>query len=122
MSKIKIFTKLDSPDEKVVKEFKGILNNNKLVYTDDSVKTTIVLNDDLLMTRENDDYKFEFIFKDKSVTKGYYTLKMYNTSMDLEIKTYKLEINENFFKVEYELLIDDEDKQKFIFELNYEII
>lgn len=120
MSKIKLLSKIKSVDENSTHELCGIMNDNRIVYNDSGIKTTLIFDDKLYMSRETDDYKFEFIFLDSKSSKGKYTLKLYNNSIDVDINTSSLVLLPNVIKLKYELLIDGENCGLFDFELKYE--
>lgn len=122
MSKIKLSLKIKSPDIEEDKKISGIINNNRIVYTDNGIKTTIVLAEPLYLSRENDDYKFEFYFDSNRITTGKYTLKMYNTSMPLKIRTLKQQYELHSLKLKYDLCMEEEECGIFEFNLKYEII
>lgn len=118
--KINIFMKLISEDEKINKKLCGIINDNRIVYIDGDIKTTIILDDKLSLVRENKDYKFSFVYNNKKMSKGSYILNTYNYSIPLDIYTNELIIENNYVKIDYHLWIDQVDCGNFLFELKYE--
>lgn len=111
--------KLISNEDSITKKISGIINNNRIIYIDDNIKTTIVLDDVISMKRESEEYIIEFIFDKKSKTKGTYKLLKHNISLDLEIDTLNIVNNKGLLVLEYHLLLSDEDKGIYKLELKY---
>lgn len=112
--KIFLKIKLKTNEEIITKETTGLKVDNKIIYSESNITTTITLNEDnIILTRENNEYKITLNFNNnKSI--GEYYLKGYN-KFDLNIKLNKLEIKNNFIKIKYELNDDD-----ILFECHYE--
>ena len=119
MSKIDIDFKLISSEDKIQTKISGIFNSNRIVYIDNDVKTTIILDEEVIMKREGKDYILNFIFSKDKKTFGSYELTSYKVSIPLEIDTKELLIKDNYLKIEYHLCIDQEDKGIYKLELNY---
>lgn len=124
MSKIKIKTSLkatDSNEKIIIKEFIGIKNDNRIIYNDDKVSVTILLiNNTIKMKRLTDEYTIELLFDNKKTTNGIYTINDLRKTLDLKIKTYILNIDDNNIIIEYEII--NFDKTRFRYDLNYEVI
>lgn len=108
MSKIKIKTTID--EENFC--FEGIKNKNSIIYKDSDVAVKIMITDIIRLTRENNDFKIELIFNEKEETKINYLLKQYNQTMELKLKTEKLNIDNNYIEILYDI-VDTGDKKSF---------
>ena len=103
-------------------EFNGIeanLKNNILTFKDeiDSIKITIN-KDNIIMEKESLESQISFNFiKDKKNEAKYY-IKLFNSYLNAEILTNKLEISDNSIYIEYELWVEDEYMGIFRYELN----
>lgn len=114
MSKIKIKTKIISNDQKITENVIGSIesgiisyqeNNNTYVYLD-------VKRDELI--RENIEMNMKYIFDKQKITKAKIFIKGLNQELELDIKTLKIDKNENKYKVEYII-----EKDKFTYEIEY---
>lgn len=114
MSKIKLNILLNN--EK--KEIYGILKDNRIVYSENNIKTIIDLNK-LNLIREANEYKIEL---DLNSNKGIYYLKEYNIKMELEIKVNNLKITEKSIIIEYIIKNDNQNEEIIEYKVNYEII
>src|SRR5574344_2406693 len=117
MSKIKLKLSLKTSNNSYNKEINGIFNDNRIVYNDDGIKTTISL-DNLSIERENVDYKLELIFSEKPV--GKYLLKKFNKIIDLDLKPQEFKINDNKITIKY--YINFEEYELFEYKIEYNII
>ncbi len=112
MSKIKIKYKLDNEN----KELMGILNKKKVSFKDNEFMTNIeILNNKVIMERENSEIISKYIFSDKGICEIY--LKEYDKKLTLDMDIKKLIIRDNGFEINY--IIEKENK---IFILDYELI
>lgn len=81
----------------------SIKNLNTIKYIDNNIVSIIKINgDELLISRENDEYQLQLKFKEKEKTYGTYLLKENGIMCDLEIRTDKLVIDNNIY-VKYKL-------------------
>lgn len=115
MSKIKIKTTINN--EKFL--FKGIKNQNKIIYKDNDVLVTIDISNTIVLTRENLDFKLQLTFDQNKETIGSYLLKMCNNYLELKVKTKKLVIESKFIEIIYIINNSDEIKN---FKLEFEEI
>ena len=86
----------------------GIKNKNKITYNENNIKNTIYINnDELILIRENDEFKniLNFIENKKTVTS--YLLKESNTEIELNIKTESLLISDNSIEIVYMIIETD---------------
>lgn len=119
MSKVNIEFKLVSNEDNIIKKIDGILQNNRLSFYDDNIKTSLIINDIITMKRETKDYIIELNFDKNNTTKGTYLLLNHNISLDLIIDTIKLEKKDDYLNIKYHLLVSNEDKGIYNLELKY---
>ena len=102
--------------EKIEKEARGIINNNRLIFNDGNYDINIQIIDDyLIMKRENKEIISEMNFNQKSSCK--YFLKKYNKYVTFDIELIKLVIKENNIELVYKI-----EDDIFNFNLHYEVI
>lgn len=121
MSKIGVRTMLNNKTENKFYscETNAIIDNNKIKYLDENVKVIIEINkDSIIINRKCDEYDVTLPLKKNMVTKGIYNLKQIG-SLDLKVKTSKIEQKDNILKVEYIMIIDEESKSEFEFILEF---
>ena len=111
MSKIKIKYNLKNSNQNLNNECLGIINNNKIIYSDNGITTTIDKKK-LIITRKNNDYEIKLHILEE---KGYIDIKEGTIELELKIITKILESN----KINIEYLLN---KEKYIYEVEYEVI
>ena len=111
MSKVKIKYKLDD----IEKELFGILNKKLNFKDDDYLTNIIILENEIIMEKENDEIYSKWIFGNSGTCD--YCLKKYNKKLSLNIDIKKCKISNNSFEIVY--IIEGEKK---IFRLEYELI
>lgn len=116
MSKIKIKTTIN--DEYFYCE--GIKNKNNIIYKDNNVSVKIIFSDIIKIIRENSEYKIELNFNKNEKTKINYLLKEYNKSLELNLVTKNININNNYIEILYEII--DSDEGNINFKLEFEEI
>ena len=122
MSKVKIKLKLMSQSENYEKELMGTYRGNKLYFLDDKVKVTITFAEIVTMRRVSNEYEIILNFKENKILKGIYDLKKLNYNLPIDIKTNTMYIDSGQFKVDYELSSENVQMDKFLFEINYEVV
>lgn len=122
MSKVKIKLKLVSKNENYEKELMGTYRGNKLYFLDDKVKVSIIFDEIVTMRRVSSEYEIILKFKENEILKGIYDLKKLNYNLPIDIKTNTMYIGSGQFKVDYELSSEDVQMDKFLFEINYEVL
>mgnify|MGYP003421850013 FL=1 len=122
MSKVKIKLKLISQSENYEKELMGTYRGNKLYFLDDKVKVTITFAEIVTMRRVSNEYEIILNFKENKILKGIYDLKKLNYNLPIDIKTNTMYIDSGQFKVDYELSSENVQMDKFLFEINYEVV
>lgn len=121
MGKINIRSVLENVNEKkfFCNETVGILKDKKIKYIDNFVTVIISIeNEDVIITRRSDEYMIELPLKLNEVKKGIYNIKSLGI-LDLEVYTSKLIVQDNLIDLEYEMVMDKENKTKFKFKLEY---
>lgn len=116
MSKIKIKTTIN--DEYFYCE--GIKNKNNIIYKDNNVSVKIIFSDIIKIIRENSEYKIELNFNKNEKTKVNYLLQEYNKSLELNLVTKNININNNYIEILYEIV--DNNEGNINFKLEFEEI
>lgn len=96
----------------------GIKNKNKITYNEETVANTVLQEDDkLILIRENDEFKNILIFDLNKETISEYLLKENDLTIELNIKTNLVEIDDNYIKVRY-LVIDSDNEYEYNIEMS----
>ena len=96
----------------------GIKNKNKITYKEETVTNTILQEEDkLILIRENDEFKNILIFDINKETISEYLLKENDLTIELNIKTNLVEIDDNYIKVRY-LVIDSDNEYEYNIEMS----
>ena len=104
MPKKQVKITLNNSTEKIENCVSAIVINNTIKYNDNGVVTILrINNDNVVMIRENNEYKIELLFDSKDNSEGTYFLKSHNVSYNLDIITKLLEYSDNEIKIEYVL-------------------
>lgn len=121
MSKVTLNGKIFSNEKKeYLNNIKAIKNDNIIVYNKDNTKTTIkLLSNKILIERENDALKLNLEFEENKSIVSNYLIKEFGMIIKVKTKTNKLIVNESNFKVEYDLFMDDNYSDNFVFELDW---
>ena len=90
--KIKGKTNLKTNDKIIInnKEFNGLKNNNTITFYDDGIKVNIILGEEVILKRSNDDYEIILTFNKKNSGEGKYLSKKDNLFLPLHIITDKI--------------------------------
>lgn len=99
MEKINLNILLLSNDERIKKNIDGILEDNRIIYIDEDVKTEIDLVNKKL-NRDSSLYNIQIDF-DNNICKYY--LKSHNLNMDLNIINQSFIYNDNNIKIKYQI-------------------
>lgn len=119
--KIFIKTTLKSMEEETSYEGYGILTENKIVYTENGVRTTIkVEQDKVSMKRNHDTYELLLHWDKKKKTDGIYKIYELHSEIHLQIETNMLELSSQEIKVKYQLKQEDVIGN-YEFHLTYEV-
>lgn len=105
--KVKGYLKNITDNDVLFFEENAIMNKDKIVYSNNDVKTTIKVNDtEIILIREGNDFVNTFCFNMKKSTCNY-LLKENNYDFDIEVKTIDMNINENMIYIKY-LIVDSD--------------
>ncbi len=118
--KIKVKGYLKDIDEGIITNIDtfGIKNKNKITYNEETVTNTILQEDNkLILIRENDEFKNILIFDLNKETISEYLLKENDLTIELNIKTNLVEIEDNYIKVRY-LVIDSDNEYEYSIEMS----
>lgn len=111
MSKIKANYKINDKLFETI----GIKNKNKLIFKEDNISFSVIINDnEIILNRENNEYKLNITLNDNS--ECIYEL-IGHSIMNLNVKKNKLQIEENKIVATYKL-----NDEIFNLEINYEVI
>lgn len=117
--KIKGKTNLKTGNEVVInnKEFNGLKNDNTITFYDDGIKVNIILGDEVILKRSNDDYEIMLTFNEKNSMEGKYLSKKDNLFLPLYIITDKIIVGNNLLIINYHL-----NDEIYEFKLEFEVI
>lgn len=121
MSKIMINGNVfSSNDKEYIKDIKAIKKDNTITYSKDGIKVKIQLLDNkVLLERENDNMKLNLEFEENKKLVSKYVIKDLNLNIKIETKTNRLIIDKNIIKAQYDLFMNGEFSDNFIFELEW---
>ena len=95
----------------------AIRNKGKISYQKDNTIYKLLLSDKkILLIRETEEFIHKFVFDLDNITKSEYYIKELNTSIDISIKTTKLNISENRIEIDYEI-IDNNNQYSYILDM-----
>ncbi len=115
--KVKGYLKNISSNEITYFEEKGIKNKNKITYSSDNIKYVININSDkVVLKRDGSDFVNTFIFNMKQSNCNY-LLKDNNYSLDMDIKTVDINVDDNEIVIKYKI-IDTEALYEFKIEVS----
>lgn len=117
--KIKGKTNLKTNDKIVInnKEFNGLKNNNTITFYDDGIKVNIILGEEVILKRSNNDYEIILTFNEKNSGEGKYLSKKDNLFLPLYIITDKIIVGNNLLIINYRL-----NEEIYEFKLEFEVI
>lgn len=124
MSKVNIITKLENVNEKKFfsTDCMGLKIDNKIKFFDNNISITITINDnEIEIDRKCDEYEIVIVASLLETKKGIYKIKGLG-NLEMEVKTKKLEINENGFEVNYLMILDSDNPQEFKYTLTFKNI
>lgn len=121
MSKIMINGNVfSSNDKEYIKDIKAIKKDNTITYSKDGIKVKIQLLDNkVLLERENDNMKLNLEFEENKKLVSKYVIKDLSLNIKIETKTNRLIIDKNMIKAQYDLFMNGEFSDNFIFELEW---
>ena len=109
MSKIDVKVIIKNNDEVSEEKYMALKNNQKIEYLEKEFKTSLFLKDIVKIKRENADYLFMMEFISNKETKGSCKLKKENITIDLEILTDYIIIEEKIIIIKYKVLTTQQD-------------
>ncbi len=118
MSKIYIKLELTSDNASYLYEGFAIKKNNKIIYNDEGIMTSILLGDTIWLSRKKD-YEIKMGFLSNAKIKGTYIIP--EGKFDLVTETKDLKLLENSIKIKYKLMINNAFIDDFELNLNYSI-
>lgn len=118
LSKINIKSVLKSQKETVKYEGKGIKNKNRIVFNEKAVKTAIDIKNKIIIERK-EEYYLKIVFSKQKKEEGKYITKYGN--LKIETYTKELKIEENKFKIKYDLIINEHFIDTFEYNFEYSI-
>jgi len=106
--KIKGYLKNITEKKTEIIEENAILNKDKLTYVKNNIKHTIInKNKDIILIRENKDFKNILTFSQNRSILSEYIIKENNLSVFIEIETIKIEKEENRIYIKYKIVESD---------------
>lgn len=121
MPKIIINSEIKSSDGKeVIKNKNAILKGGKIYFNHDNISHVITIKDDeIKLSRRNNDFDIVLEFNESFQKIGKYVLKDIGININIKTITKRLLIDKNKFKIEYEIYINGEKSDDFIYELDW---
>ena len=117
--KIRIKNTLKNYNEKtenLIETF-AIKNKNKISYYNNNTTYKLLLSEKkIILIRETNEFIHKFVFELDNITKSEYYIKELNTSIDISIKTTKLNISENRIEIDYEI-IDNNNQYSYVLDM-----
>ena len=87
----------------------AIKDDNSISYIDNNVKVYLYFKHMVRITRENDEYFLDFNFVKDQVTKGKYILKNLDKTIDLDVLTNYIVVEDNLLIIKYKVLTTEQD-------------
>lgn len=112
MSKINIKVSIKNKETDYSYETKGIILNNELKYYEENNTKVIYNYDNNHLIRTNDELRMSFTFDISKPTKGTIEVIELDKKIEVDIKTNKLEKEDNNLLLEYSI-----DEYKFIYRI-----
>lgn len=110
------FKNYNEKTEDLIETF-AIKNKEKISYQNNNTIYKLLLSDKkTLLIRETEEFIHKFVFDLDNITKSEYYIKELNTSIDISIKTTKLNISENRIEIDYEI-IDNNNQYSYILDM-----
>ena len=89
-------------------EYNAIINDKKILYNEKEFKVVIDYSDNIKITRENLEYLFKLEFISGKKTKGICYLKGENKTLELDILTDYIIIENNLIIVKYDVITTEQ--------------
>ncbi len=111
---------ISSEDKSLLNEIKALKKDNEITYFDNDVKVSLrVLNNKILLTRENDKFKIDLEFEENKNLVTDYVIKDLGLKVKLETKTKKIVIKDESIYVSYDLFMNDSFSDSFTYKLEW---
>ena len=111
---------ISSEDKSLLNEIKALKKDNEITYFDNDVKVSLkVLNNRILLTRENDKFKIDLEFEENKNLVTNYVIKDLGLKVKLETKTKKVVINDESIYVYYDLFMNGSFSDSFTYKLEW---
>lgn len=118
MSKIKIKSEIKSKDSTYIYEGKGIKKDNKIIYNDNGIITTITI-DEIIYLERKKDYYMKLGFCTYKSIKGTYIIP--EGQLNIKTKTKSIKKEKNSIKINYSININNTEENDFRLNLHYSI-
>lgn len=116
--KANITLRHESSEDNYKKLIQGIVTDNRITYKEDEYIVTLnLVNDGIVLTKSSKDYKITINFKEGIKTKAIYDSNEFGKTLELNIETFKLEVDGNQIFIHY--LVEDVNEIKY--KLKYEV-
>ncbi len=103
MPKLDVLIKVKSKDSNIEYKTTAIMTDGVIKYkSNDNTKEIFDYNNYKLI-RENDEMRMDYLFDEKQTTTGIVFVKELNQSVGVNIKTNKIERNNNDIEIEFEV-------------------
>ena len=117
--KLKIKTKfknITENNDNLIETY-AIKNKNKISYHhDDTIYKITILDNQIILIRDNQEFTHKFIFDIDNITKSEYYIKEFKNVLEIPIKTTKLIIKENKITIEY-IILDNNYNYSYILDM-----
>ena len=124
MKKVKIkMSIIDGLGEECFINEVGTYNEKEktIIYKEENVSVKIIMEDKIIIERENQDYSMKLIFEEQKVHNSSYNIHNPKMLLDLSVNTLILKRNVNSFYIKYKLVINNEDMGIFTVDLKWEV-
>ena len=106
--KINGYLKNELENENFKIDTKGIRTKDKITYQEDDIKNVINIGkEEVILVRENKEFKNVLIFREDKNTITEYLLKENGFVLELHIKTISLVIKDNMIEIVYQVIETD---------------
>lgn len=121
MSKISIYSKIYGVDsDEHITNSQGIKNNNTITFNDNGTLIKVIINDNMVnIERENKEMKLSLEFIEGKEILTDYIIKELNVTMNVKTVTKKLLMCKNNLYIEYDLYINNEHSDNFVYYLEW---
>lgn len=116
--KVKGYLKNITENNNQIINTNGIKNSNTISYIIDNIKHKIIIdNNKLTLLRENNEFSHGMIFEENNTYQSEYYLKESNYSLEFNIETTKLILDNNKIDITYKIL-ESENVYNYVLEVS----